>query len=49
MKHLSLSFAAVLAIACAAHSAPRTSQPSLGQFSVSLAVKDLRASRAFYE
>jgi hypothetical protein len=41
MKHISLSFAAVVAIACAAHSAPRsTSQPSLGQFSVSLAVKD---------
>jgi lactoylglutathione lyase len=54
MKHISLSFATIVTIACAAHSAPRStsptaSQPALGQFSISLAVKDLRASRTFYE
>jgi catechol 2,3-dioxygenase-like lactoylglutathione lyase family enzyme len=49
MKHITLSFAAIVTIACAAHSAPRSSPPPLGQFSISLAVKDLRASRAFYE
>src|ERR1051326_2242066 len=49
MKHLTLSVVAIV-IACAHSTTPPSStQPPLGQFSVSLAVKDLHASRTFYE
>jgi lactoylglutathione lyase len=49
LTHLILSGLIIVAATSPAPSAQRTSPMQLGNFSVSLAVKDIKASKAFYE